>query len=522
MNFVLHIFRKDTRHLFPEILITLAFTAAFAWAAPVQWFSSVGEVGGRFPSLLAPLLRILLPIAWLVLISRLIHDESLVGDRQFWITRPYTWPTLLASKLLFLAVFLYLPFFLMQIYLLHHAGLDVANALPDLLRYHLRLTAIFFLPFVVIAAVTSTFARLALSLLVAVLYLVGVFALGTQILGRRMMPPHVEALCAILFSAVLAATLLLQYATRRTRAARISLIGLPLVLLLVVLLAPAKTLINHTYTALPPASTPTLALDPDLVRQEPGSGPPQRFDENVLLSLPAQQTGMPPGLRFKAKGIAVNIDTAQGFHWTSPFLQTGTDLSATSKDPVVAFLLPASVFDRIHDTPVDLHLQIAGLIYETEAPVTIAASLPTFAAPGRGLCPLYPEGVTANCRYALRLPTVIDFSADVSNHLCGIDPAPASPPNSGGRLVAKHFIGSDDNNLAFDFDPVATTPFQLAVAESTPDHFEPAYLCPGAPVTFTPHQLTRHGQLSFSIRNLILAPYAKHQRSATIRPDGQR
>lgn len=520
MNFVLHIFHKDTRHLYPEILITLAFTAAFAWVAPVQWFS-IGGIGGSFLAFLGPLLRILLPIAWLVLISRLIHDESLVGDRQFWITRPYTWPTLLASKLLFLAVFLYLPFFLMQIYLLHHAGLGIADALPDLLRYHLRLTAIFFLPFVVIAAVTSTFARLALSILVALLYLVGVFMLGTQIFGRRMMPPHLELLCAILFSAVLAATLLFQYATRRTRAARISLIGLPLVLLLVVLLAPAKTLIDRTYTALPPASTPRLAFDPDLVRQEPGSGPPIRYEDNVLLALPAQQTGIPPGLRFKAKGIAVTIDTAQGFHWTSPFLETGTDLSAARNNPVVEFLLPASVFDRIRDTPVELHLQIAGLVYETEAPVTVAASLPSFAAPGRGLCPLYPEGIASNCRYALRLPAVIDFSADVSDHLCDIDPAPASTP-SNGRLVAKNFIGSDDNNLAFDFDPVVTTPFQLALAKSTPEHFEPAYLCPGAPVTFTPHQLTQHGQLSFNIPNLILAPYAKRQRSAPTRPDGSR
>ncbi len=143
-------------------------------------------------ALLAPLLRILLPIGWLVLISRLIHDESLVGDRQFWITRPYTWPTLLAAKLLFLILFLYLPFFLMQVYLLHHAGLAIAPALPDLLRYHLRLTAIFVLPFVAIATVTSTFARLAISLLVALLYLSGVLASAAYLFEKRMTPPYVE------------------------------------------------------------------------------------------------------------------------------------------------------------------------------------------------------------------------------------------------------------------------------------------------------------------------------------------
>ncbi len=48
MNFVLHIFRKDARHLYPEILVTLALTIAFAWAAPVQWHS-IGAMVGTAP-----------------------------------------------------------------------------------------------------------------------------------------------------------------------------------------------------------------------------------------------------------------------------------------------------------------------------------------------------------------------------------------------------------------------------------------------------------------------------------------
>jgi hypothetical protein len=36
-----------------------------------------------------------------------IHAEALVGDRRFWLTRPYEWKKLLGAKALFLLVFLY-------------------------------------------------------------------------------------------------------------------------------------------------------------------------------------------------------------------------------------------------------------------------------------------------------------------------------------------------------------------------------------------------------------------------------
>ena len=68
-------------------------------------------------------IALFLPIAWVVLISRLVHDEELVGDRQFWITRPYTWYSLLGSKLLALIVLIGLPLVIMQIWLVHHAGM---------------------------------------------------------------------------------------------------------------------------------------------------------------------------------------------------------------------------------------------------------------------------------------------------------------------------------------------------------------------------------------------------------------
>ena len=158
----LHIFRKDLRHLWPETLVGIILLAAFAWSAP---FKGVASPFAFYANILDAFLHILIPVAWLVIISRLIHDEPLVGDRQFWTSRPYHWAKLLLAKLLYLAAFIYLPFFLMQIYLLKHAGLYPTTVIPALLHNLLLLTVILIVPIAAIAAVTSTFARLLLSVL---------------------------------------------------------------------------------------------------------------------------------------------------------------------------------------------------------------------------------------------------------------------------------------------------------------------------------------------------------------------
>src|SRR5439155_1011099 len=54
-------------------------------------------------------LTLLLLAAWGFLLALLVLEEPLVGDRQFWITRPYRWPALLAAKLVFAALFIHLP-----------------------------------------------------------------------------------------------------------------------------------------------------------------------------------------------------------------------------------------------------------------------------------------------------------------------------------------------------------------------------------------------------------------------------
>src|SRR5208337_3681267 len=106
-----HIFLKDVRRLRYELIVILAMTAAYAWLQG-HWSPLYSAQNGRV-NLTAGLLRgFLLPMAWWYLASLAVYGEPLPGDRQFWVTRPYRWTSLLGAKLLFIVAFVSFPLLL--------------------------------------------------------------------------------------------------------------------------------------------------------------------------------------------------------------------------------------------------------------------------------------------------------------------------------------------------------------------------------------------------------------------------
>jgi hypothetical protein len=100
MRSALRIFKKDVRHLWPSIVLVVGIELLAGWAASAP---SPGMA------------RAYLGLGWIqalaqwFLIASVVQEESLVGDRQYWLTRPYSWKALLAAKLLFFLVFIHLP-----------------------------------------------------------------------------------------------------------------------------------------------------------------------------------------------------------------------------------------------------------------------------------------------------------------------------------------------------------------------------------------------------------------------------
>jgi hypothetical protein len=135
MRQALHIFRKDVRYLRLEILLVVLLSVVLAAVRP-DWIDSI-----------------LLPAA-AFLTARLIQAEPIPGDRQFWITRPYRWQSLLGAKVLFIVVFVNLPIMLAQWWIVARAGFPIAAYLPGLLYSQLIRILALAVPVAALAALT--------------------------------------------------------------------------------------------------------------------------------------------------------------------------------------------------------------------------------------------------------------------------------------------------------------------------------------------------------------------------------
>ena len=118
MRQAFHILKKDIRYLRLDIALTPALLAI---SAAAHWRFGVDA------GLLLLLAFYLMAVAMIV---RLIHAEPIPGDRQFWITRPYHWASLVAAKASFLFLFLVLPISLVRLACLTVLGFPVTASLP--------------------------------------------------------------------------------------------------------------------------------------------------------------------------------------------------------------------------------------------------------------------------------------------------------------------------------------------------------------------------------------------------------
>ncbi len=141
MTQVLHILRKDLRRLWPHIAVLMLVIA----------YHSLAAITSGNPS--STLTLILCAFVWL-LIGRLIHEESLVGDNHFWLTRPYDRTSLLLAKAMLVALAIVIPFFIADCIIVSAHSLSVTDNLGGLLLRQLVNAAWLILPPFAIAAIT--------------------------------------------------------------------------------------------------------------------------------------------------------------------------------------------------------------------------------------------------------------------------------------------------------------------------------------------------------------------------------
>ena len=157
MTTILPIFRKDLPPPVAPCGGTSHLDGAFRNPRPyIRQRAAIGQLqpAGWLPAL---------PLACWNLIIAVIHEEKLPGDRQYWLTRPYSWKDLLAAKALFVAAFINLPLFVWHVGAFAAVGVPLGEHLPALLWRQLFFSAFYILPVAALAAITRSLGQLILT-----------------------------------------------------------------------------------------------------------------------------------------------------------------------------------------------------------------------------------------------------------------------------------------------------------------------------------------------------------------------
>jgi hypothetical protein len=384
---------KDMRHLWPQLGLYAVLLAAFAWAVPQTW---PGSAPNSFLAVFVTLLKILIGASYFVLITSVVQADRLVGEEQFWITRPYDWRSLLGAKLLFVVICVALPFVLMQWVLLHVAGLDPLTAKAGMASSLLWFALPAWLPLMVIASVTDSLAKaftLLAALLVAWTGTLQFILTGT---ASRMSPPYEFALFGPLFGILLLAIVAYQFARRRTAHSRIA-IAVTLALFMLFIFgvdkqgfgAPVKELIR-THYEVPPKGSLELEFGPGAVPYEERGEDLQYLRNFVEVKLPIRLVGLPSDARIRGPNVAVAF-AANGIRYAGPWQ------NASLSEDAIGFPIPKDIFARIAGVETTLHLE---LIAEEMTPTQVehVAAADRFSAPMNGNCILVNGRVV--CRLA--------------------------------------------------------------------------------------------------------------------------
>jgi hypothetical protein len=506
MNQAAHIFAKDTRHLRWEIAISLALTAAYVFVAPALWKPRLGPYNDELLDelrLVAAILGLLVEISWWILITRVVQSESLVGDRQWWITKPYEWERLLGAKALFLGTFIFLPIAIAKSITLAEGGFGPFAHLPGLGYGLVQFAAYVILPLVGIAAVTSTFARNTLATLGVLLALVaGVIALAlssTNEFAVWWTPrlPQVILVCGC------GAAIIVQYARRRTWTTRLMLAGALVVVFAALEMGGYSALIELTY---PRAAAP---LQITFLSGSKLTGYAQFASRGTVgIAVPVQISGIATGTAVNLDAVQMTAEGSDGRKWTS---QWGSMFGARYRpdsDPDLVPPLPLRVDRRFYDAerthPVTLHLRFATTELRAGSPVQIAMAAKEFSVPGFGICvPLdnesFGEFNDLHCRAAMRQPTATFVQVQWSDEKCGANGASAGTPIPGEGWAGA--LTSEPSS--FGISGVEEVSFGLSGGGgSIPGHHGAAkHLCPGAPLTFTPYSVDRRTEYDVTFEN---------------------
>lgn len=417
MRLLWHIFKKDTRRIWWQVAVTLGL---LAWVAHLdRWRADSTPSSGE------GWLNILLPFAWGFLISLLILQDPLVGDREFWPTLPCRWPAMLGAKALFILAFIHLPYLLAQAAVLGARGFQPFAYLPELLGKQLLLLAVLTLPAVAVAALVRNVVQF---MLIAVLTCAAVVFMspyaGDAYLTTGAPVGATGSMIALLLASVGAfAITLLQYGWRRTAVSRWLAVAAAVGAAALYMWLPRAS-VAAAFSPAPAGGTLSVRLSP---RQEPPIEPAQRnlvaSGRAVPVGVPIEVLGAPDGAMVRYTQLALEIRAPGGERFraafpsrSEPYRRTSLQASLwpwNSVPTVQVLALDRSLYGQVGNQTVTLRGKLIAEFHRRGGPTRMAVGARA-AVPGVGTCSTTQaeirfgqDAMKVNCEspYAMPYPT---------------------------------------------------------------------------------------------------------------------
>lgn len=383
MRQALHIFKKDVRHLWLEIAVVLAMAAAFTWMGTrrAPWSGVPREMAGG-------LLMFPLPLAWWILIARVIHSEALPGHRQFWLTRPYAWKSLLGAKALFILVFVNLPMLVADAVIIRAHGFSLLAELPGFLWSQVLLTAVFVLPMAALSAVTTGFVQLLLTcvVLALALWVWNMVAPGLSFGATWVALDWVKSYCAGVVTTIAALAILTwQYARRRTAATRSLAAAAGILVVLGTGLIPWTAAFSiQSRLSRQPVDESAVHVGFDWGKKWAARALIGR-DGNVWIHLPLQITGIPDGMETKFDGLVVTIQAPGGAVWHAD-REPWSYVGSTGQWLALQTTVDGSFYRKVKDQPVKLRGALYLTLYGNRRTASVPFQDRSVPVPGVGMC----------------------------------------------------------------------------------------------------------------------------------------
>jgi hypothetical protein len=493
-----HIFRKDARHHWPEILLCQAALVVYCWHEVGTWSESTGPhlvYGVATFYGVARFIYYLLPLAWGFLIFRVVQSESLAGDRQFWVTRPYEWKALLAAKILFVLAFITLPLLIAGSALLLMAGFSPAPHILGLLWMQLLLMHLPLMPLFALAAISRNLATGLIVLLAVGLYVAGMSALGSFFYGSTFPSHELDWLQGVIGAVAVLIVIALQYTGRKTLQSRLWLAGGAAAMLVAILASHYLVHGEDRYPSPPTGRQPVFKAEFDPVKLAPAKGPADQAGHGVVI--PMIFSGVPRGSLASPVSFQLSVEAPDGFRWKSKWLGHYGLWGPGDNHWQPVFPMDQEIYQRLRSVPVKAHVLIALQVFSDRPPRQMAAGDGEFVIPNVGRCRIgqYPDssGSVIRCHSPLLWPPSVIMRVDPARSTCSLEEKPQS---------------SD----AYHFDWVPGRASWLPQSGVTPVqsfgfHFQQMWICPGTPLLLSFPELTDRTRVEFDVQGIKLEDY---------------